>query len=420
MIETGQDPRRFAEDLLRRLRDLVIVAAVPDAPATGLIDVSEDQGERLVAQAARFGGVELSRAADLVATGLTEMRGATAPRLLLELVCARVLLPGADHSTDGLLARLDRLERRVAISWRPGDRQPAASPPAAAATPPATGALRRPRATEPERASRAGRGRRRRHPVAPPSVREEPAASRSSPPSRRVPRPPQPPRPPRPRRPPPESEPGRRTPALARHRRGDQAAPPGRVDPPDPERPGGLGRRQRAHPRLQQRRRPRLLPQRRLRRDPAPGRDRRGRRRLEDRDHGRPRRAGADAPPPAAPDAGGSGHRAAAPAAAPDPAPAAPAAAARRPRPTSPPDWAARRARPADRPRRRRGGPRGDPADPADRVRADARPTPDRPTAADDDVSHPDDPDADSDGLDTAELLERELGAEIIDEIPHS
>ncbi|GEP39292.1 hypothetical protein NPS01_29550 [Nocardioides psychrotolerans] len=116
VIETGQDPRRFTEDLLRRLRDLVIVSAVPDAPATGLIDVSEDQGERLVAQAARFGAAELTRAADLVATGLTEMRGATAPRLLLELICARVLLPGADHSTDGVLARLDRLERRAAIS----------------------------------------------------------------------------------------------------------------------------------------------------------------------------------------------------------------------------------------------------------------------------------------------------------------
>ena len=116
VIETGQDPRRFTEDLLRRLRDLVIVAAVPDAPATGLIDVSEDQGERLVAQAARFGSAELSRAADIVATGLTEMRGATAPRLLLELICARVLLPGADHATDGVLARLDRLEKRAAIS----------------------------------------------------------------------------------------------------------------------------------------------------------------------------------------------------------------------------------------------------------------------------------------------------------------
>src|SRR5687768_9560277 len=116
VIETGQDPRRFAEDLLRRLRDLVIVAAVPDAPATGLIDVSVDQGERLVAQSARFGPAELSRAADLVAAGLTEMRGATAPRLLLELICARVLLPGADHLTDGLMARLERLERRVQIT----------------------------------------------------------------------------------------------------------------------------------------------------------------------------------------------------------------------------------------------------------------------------------------------------------------
>ncbi|HRD63621.1 MAG TPA: DNA polymerase III subunit gamma/tau, partial [Nocardioides sp.] len=84
--------------------------------ATGLIDVSEDQGERLVAQAARFGAADLSRAADILATGLTEMRGATAPRLLLELLCARVLLPGADHTTQGLAARLDRLERRASIS----------------------------------------------------------------------------------------------------------------------------------------------------------------------------------------------------------------------------------------------------------------------------------------------------------------
>jgi DNA polymerase III subunit gamma/tau len=115
VIETGQDPRRFTEDLLRRLRDLVIISAVPDAPASGLIDVPEDQGERLVAQAARFGRADLSRSADHVAAGLTEMRGATAPRLLLELICARVLLPGADDSTDGLLARLDRLEKRMSI-----------------------------------------------------------------------------------------------------------------------------------------------------------------------------------------------------------------------------------------------------------------------------------------------------------------
>ncbi|MFD7073541.1 DNA polymerase III subunit gamma and tau [Nocardioides sp. NPDC059952] len=128
IIETGQDPRRFTEDLLRRLRDLVIVKAVPDAPATGLIDVSQDGGERLVAQAGRFGPHDLSRAADAVATGLTEMRGATAPRLLLELICARVLLPAADGA-DGLAARLDRLERRIEISGTPT----VAAPPAAAA-----------------------------------------------------------------------------------------------------------------------------------------------------------------------------------------------------------------------------------------------------------------------------------------------
>ena len=124
VIETGQDPRRFTEDLLRRLRDLVIISAVPDAPATGLIDVAQDQGERLVAQAARVGAGELTRAADLVAVGLTEMRGATAPRLLLELICAKMLLPGADHTTQGVLARLDRLERRAAITAPPSAAAP--------------------------------------------------------------------------------------------------------------------------------------------------------------------------------------------------------------------------------------------------------------------------------------------------------
>ncbi|WP_028653133.1 DNA polymerase III subunit gamma and tau [Nocardioides halotolerans] len=131
VVETGQDPRRFTEDLLRRLRDLVIVAAVPGATASGLIDVSEDLADRLVAQAARFGATELSRAADILATGLTEMRGATAPRLLLELLCARVLLPGADHTTDGLAARLDRLERRAAITGTPSAAASAAPAPTA-------------------------------------------------------------------------------------------------------------------------------------------------------------------------------------------------------------------------------------------------------------------------------------------------
>ena len=122
VIETGQDPKRFAEDLLRRLRDLVILSAVPNAVASGLIEAAEDQGERLQTQAAGIGPAELTRAADIVAAGLLEMRGATAPRLQLELICAKVLLPGADDSTNGIQARLDRMERRLTItggSWHP-------------------------------------------------------------------------------------------------------------------------------------------------------------------------------------------------------------------------------------------------------------------------------------------------------------
>jgi DNA polymerase III subunit gamma/tau len=115
VIETGQDPKRFAEDLLRRLRDLVIVAAVPTAVTSGLIEVAEDQADRLQSQAGAMGPADLTRAADIVANGLLEMRGATAPRLQLELICAKVLLPGADDSTAGVQARLDRIERRMTL-----------------------------------------------------------------------------------------------------------------------------------------------------------------------------------------------------------------------------------------------------------------------------------------------------------------
>jgi DNA polymerase-3 subunit gamma/tau len=141
VIEVGQDPRRFAEDLLRRLRDLVIVAAVPDALTSGLVDVAPDQAERLTTQAASLGAGELTRAAEVIATGLTDMRGTTAPRLHLELMCARVLLPGADLGDRGLHARLDRLERRIGVtsSSNPAPTTPSVTPdpnpPAAKVTP---------------------------------------------------------------------------------------------------------------------------------------------------------------------------------------------------------------------------------------------------------------------------------------------
>ncbi|MEZ0492409.1 DNA polymerase III subunit gamma and tau [Kineococcus sp. TBRC 1896] len=132
VVDTGQEPRRFADDLLQRLRDLVIVAAVGDAAGDALA-VPEDALERLRAQAAHLGRAELSRAADVVAAGLEQMTGATSPRLQLELLCARLLLPGAD-ADGGLGTRLDRLERRLSAAG--GAPAPALVPAAAPATRP--------------------------------------------------------------------------------------------------------------------------------------------------------------------------------------------------------------------------------------------------------------------------------------------
>ncbi|MDN5790258.1 MAG: DNA polymerase III subunit gamma and tau [Micrococcales bacterium] len=118
VIESGHDPRRFIEDLLERLRDLIIVAAVPEGVGQVLRGVPEGQLERMRVQQAIFGPGSLSRAADIVNTGLTEMTGATSPRLQLELICARVLLPAASGE-QGYAARLDRLERRLEVGGVP-------------------------------------------------------------------------------------------------------------------------------------------------------------------------------------------------------------------------------------------------------------------------------------------------------------
>ncbi|MDG4822350.1 DNA polymerase III subunit gamma and tau [Asanoa sp. WMMD1127] len=116
VAEAGHDPRRFASDLLERLRDLIVMQQVPEAAAKGLIDGPADQLERMNAQAARLGPATLSRCADIVHNGLIEMRGTTAPRLLLELIAARMLLPSADKAESGLLQRLERMERRLSIA----------------------------------------------------------------------------------------------------------------------------------------------------------------------------------------------------------------------------------------------------------------------------------------------------------------
>ncbi|MEI7931140.1 MAG: DNA polymerase III subunit gamma and tau, partial [Actinomycetes bacterium] len=114
VIESGHDPRRFTQDFLERLRDLIIVGAVEESASQILREIPEDQLQRMRAQATIIGTANLIRSADIVAAGLTQMRGATAPRLMLELICGRVLLPGSDDV--GLVSRIERLELRENIS----------------------------------------------------------------------------------------------------------------------------------------------------------------------------------------------------------------------------------------------------------------------------------------------------------------
>ncbi|MDR6506149.1 DNA polymerase III subunit gamma and tau [Arthrobacter oryzae] len=113
VIQTGHDPRRFVEDLLERFRDLIIVQAMPESAQSILRGMPADQIARLQNQAHNLGAAELSRAADVTNTALTEMTGATSPRLHLELLCARILLPSSEQTERGIAARIDRVERRL-------------------------------------------------------------------------------------------------------------------------------------------------------------------------------------------------------------------------------------------------------------------------------------------------------------------
>jgi DNA polymerase-3 subunit gamma/tau len=117
VIESGHDPRRFTSDMLERIRDLMIVDALKDSTANSILrDMPDDQMERMRNQANRIGTANLSRAADIAAEGLTQMRGATAPRLILELICGRILLPIGDNTDAGMLSRIERLERAENIA----------------------------------------------------------------------------------------------------------------------------------------------------------------------------------------------------------------------------------------------------------------------------------------------------------------
>jgi DNA polymerase III subunit gamma/tau len=148
VVQGGHDPRRFAADLLDRLRDLIILAAVPGAGQTGLLDAPADRLEKMADQAGRFGQAELVRSAEILSDGLIQMRGTASPRLLLELMCAQVLLPGASTGEKALLARLERLERRLQGMPAEGGgagHQPAAVTPSRPASAPGRAAAAGPR-----------------------------------------------------------------------------------------------------------------------------------------------------------------------------------------------------------------------------------------------------------------------------------
>ncbi|MFJ9557880.1 DNA polymerase III subunit gamma and tau [Nocardiopsis sp. NPDC101807] len=183
VVEGGHDPRRFTTDLLERFRDLVVLAAVPDALDKGLVNVADEAAEQMRGQAARMGPAELTRAADILNQGLTEMRGATAPRLLLELMCSRVLLPGTDGGQGAaLLARLEQMERRIAsgaVAPAAPVRSAAQAPAAQAPAAPAPAAP----APEPVRAAEAPAARPSRAPAAPQPAPAAPAPERAAEPA---------------------------------------------------------------------------------------------------------------------------------------------------------------------------------------------------------------------------------------------
>ena len=127
IVEGGHEPRRFAADMLDHFRDLIVLASVPDAGQTGLLDAPPDRLDLMSSQAERFGVAGLTRAAEIMSNGLDQMRGATSPRLLLELMCAQVLLPSASTDDKAILARLERLERGGALAG-PAQHGPRAVP----------------------------------------------------------------------------------------------------------------------------------------------------------------------------------------------------------------------------------------------------------------------------------------------------
>ena len=146
VIQSGQDPRRFVEDLLEKLRDLIVVLSVGDDAKAVLRGIADDELEKMKLQAMSFGMSELTHAANAVSAALSEMSGATSPKLQLELMCAKVLVPSSDKTEVGSLARIERLERRMGVAQNsdaaPVQAAPVQSAPVKAAQPVAPAATK--------------------------------------------------------------------------------------------------------------------------------------------------------------------------------------------------------------------------------------------------------------------------------------
>lgn len=132
VVQTGQDPRRFIEDLLERLRDLIVVAATGDGASAVLRGIPVDELGRMARQAVVFGADRLSRTADIVVAALDEMTGATSPRLQLELMVARVLAHTADAAAP---APVSAPTASAPVSAPPAAAPAAAPVPAAGSAP---------------------------------------------------------------------------------------------------------------------------------------------------------------------------------------------------------------------------------------------------------------------------------------------
>ena len=192
VIEAGHDPRRFVSDLLQRMRDLIMVQSVPQAIERGLVDAPGEEAESLARQADSMGPATLARLADEVHSGLDSMRGATSPRLLLEILCARLLLPEVDGGVAALSQRVEQLERGVgsAAAGSAGGSAPASAPPAAqggetgapAGSAPAAGSEPTPRYVRPSQRRKAEQaGGAAAAPATEQSVAERPATEQQAP-----------------------------------------------------------------------------------------------------------------------------------------------------------------------------------------------------------------------------------------------